>query len=283
MPGMTSSGLSSMMNCLPRCTTLPSRPNGRMAPAQRAPARHSLSHRRADRPHGEPHAPLVGHLLQKATPICESLWDHCSQYRSNVILTSLSKCGLTCQYSAANKYLCRFPDDFSSTTDSCIRGLFKPRRTGTNLELTVTVKDDVKRLMQQTNSSPDAYREFTDSATNRASPWALLQAVQMGADAPTAMLHMSDVTPGPVPPPPEIGSASTAAPAQARVHSPRTMDTPSSSAVSPVSDTPERPQTAAANPFGRLFRSASPNDEVSRREQSEISLKSLLRDIGTCR
>lgn len=138
------------------------------------------------------------------------------------------------------------------------------------------MQDDVKRLMQQTNGSPGAYREFAGDATGQASPWALLQAVQQESDVPLKAPRMPDAAPRPAPFPFE-----SVAPAPAAARPAQAMDAAPAAATLFGAQEPAR--AAAGNPFGRLFRSTPPSDRDSRQEQSEVSLKSLLRDIGTCR
>lgn len=133
----------------------------------------------------------------------------------------------------------------------------------------MTVKDDVRRLLQHTNSSPGAYREFESAAASQTSPWALLQAVQQAVGTPAATLHTPDTAPRPVPAYPEAGAAPAAASAPGSLHASWAAN--------------DQSVPVAPSPFGRIFRNASPTGTDARQEQPEDSLKSLLQGIGTCR
>ncbi|SEI81744.1 hypothetical protein SAMN04244572_01777 [Azotobacter beijerinckii] len=155
-----------------------------------------------------------------------------------------------------------------------------------NVELTVTMKDDVRRLMQQIDNSPSAYREFAGSATaGQASPWTLLQAVlhtDGSAEAPAPTPALPETASWPTPAHLAVGNAPATAPAESSF-SPRTAAPLPPTAVSPAQGIPERPQESAGNPFGKLFQNASANGGDAHREKAEGSLKSLLREIGSCR
>ncbi|MBB3102544.1 hypothetical protein [Azomonas macrocytogenes] len=170
-------------------------------------------------------------------------------------------------------------------------------------------KDDVRRLMQHSGSTPDSYKEFgTTNLNHQASRWKLLEAVDNAATGQATSMPFFEETPHPVartqvsapyPPaesaPQSFGTTThppatqpaTPAPAQQpffthRDPQPQPFFTShqEQAAAQPPVQVPAT--TASDNPFGRIFRSQSATGQ-SQESQPTGSLKSLLKGLGSCR